>query len=94
MAHADCLCAPNSQASSSGTADNSSYNLVQVANSLQEVLTWPEAYLTVVWQAQGGFLGLRSDALGGLLLQARRRAPHDLIFFSDRLGVYEQWQVG
>jgi len=42
---------------------------------------------------QGGYLGLRSAAAGGRFLQARRRAPHRLCFFSPRLGVWEQFKA-
>lgn len=38
-------------------------------------------------------MGLRSTVAGGRYLQARRRAPHRLCFFSPRLGVWEQFEV-
>ncbi|KXZ45314.1 hypothetical protein GPECTOR_56g411 [Gonium pectorale] len=41
---------------------------------------------------QGEWYGLRSPLLEGLFLQARKKAPH-LVFFSARLGVWEQWKV-
>jgi len=31
--------------------------------------------------------------VGGRFLQARRRAPHRLCFFSPRLGVWEQFKA-
>jgi hypothetical protein len=43
--------------------------------------------------ASQGFVGLRSPFLGGLYMRARKKAPQ-LVFASERLGVYEQWQVG
>ncbi|KAK9834904.1 hypothetical protein WJX81_007590 [Elliptochloris bilobata] len=49
------------------------------------------AHLEVIHK--GGYVGLRSAAAGGRFLQARRRAPHRLCFFSPRLGVWEQFQV-
>lgn len=42
---------------------------------------------------QGEWVGLRSLLLDGLFLQARKKAP-SLVFFSNRLGVWEQWKVG
>ncbi|GLI70058.1 hypothetical protein VaNZ11_014828, partial [Volvox africanus] len=50
----------------------------------------PEACLEVV--EQGEWLGLRSPFLEGLFLQARKKAPN-LVFFSPRLGVWEQWKA-
>lgn len=49
------------------------------------------AYLEVV--EQGEWVGLRSPLLQGLFLQARKKKP-SLIFYSPRLGVWEQWKVG
>ncbi len=51
----------------------------------------PAAALEVV--RQGEWVGLRSPLLDGLFLQARKKAP-SLVFFSNRLGVWEQWKVG
>ena len=42
---------------------------------------------------QDGFLGLRCAEAQGRYLQARRRAPHRLCFFSEHWGVWEQWQA-
>ncbi|MEW5299918.1 MAG: hypothetical protein WDW36_002888 [Sanguina aurantia] len=44
-------------------------------------------------RGKGRHVGLRSAAAGGLFLQARRRPPHHLCFFSPLCGVWEQWQV-
>ncbi|GLC58357.1 hypothetical protein PLESTB_001350200 [Pleodorina starrii] len=50
----------------------------------------PAACLEVV--EQGEWLGLRSPMLEGLFLQARKKTPN-LVFFSPRLGVWEQWKA-
>ena len=42
---------------------------------------------------QAGFIGLRCPEAGGRYLQARKRAPHRLRFFSEHCGVWEQWEV-
>jgi hypothetical protein len=42
---------------------------------------------------QGQHIGLRSPASGGRFLQPRRKHPHRLIFFSAKLGIWEQWEV-
>ncbi|GAX73006.1 hypothetical protein CEUSTIGMA_g458.t1 [Chlamydomonas eustigma] len=42
---------------------------------------------------QGQYIGLRSIAAGGRFLQPRRKAPHPLIFFNLKLGIWEQWEV-
>ena len=49
--------------------------------------------LAVPQQLQDGFIGLRCAAVGGRYLQARKRAPHRLRFFSQHCGVWEQWEV-
>ena len=46
-----------------------------------------------VYVGQDGYLGLRCLEAKGRFLQARRRAPHSLCFFSAHWGVWEQWQV-
>ncbi|BDA44599.1 hypothetical protein COCOBI_06-0750 [Coccomyxa sp. Obi] len=45
------------------------------------------------WLSQDGYLGLRCLEAKGRFLQARRRAPHKLCFFSSHWGIWEQWQV-
>ena len=42
---------------------------------------------------QGQHVGLRSPASGGRFLQPRRKHPHRLVFFSTKLGIWEQWEV-
>ncbi len=42
---------------------------------------------------QDDWVGLRAPSLQGLYLQARKKAPQ-LVFYSSRLGVWEQWKVG
>ncbi|CAL8463177.1 g2711 [Coccomyxa elongata] len=44
-------------------------------------------------QQKDGYLGLRCLEAKGRFLQARRRAPHKLCFFSGHWGIWEQWQV-
>lgn len=44
--------------------------------------------------AEGGeWVGLRSAASGGLFLQAKRQGAHKLVFYSSKLGTWEQWRV-
>lgn len=42
---------------------------------------------------QGPWIGLRSSIAGDRLLQARRRGPNKIAFFSSNLGTWEQWEV-
>ncbi|KAL4431049.1 hypothetical protein ABPG75_006305 [Micractinium tetrahymenae] len=44
---------------------------------------------------QGKWLGLRSAAAGDRFLQARKRStPSRLVFFSQNVGTWEQWELG
>lgn len=47
----------------------------------------------VIHLLQDAFVGFRSGAAGNRFLQPRRRAPHRLVFFNERCGVWEQWDV-
>ncbi|KAG2449098.1 hypothetical protein HYH02_005846 [Chlamydomonas schloesseri] len=60
------------------------------ASPVEVAAAQPAAALEVV--QQGEWVGLRSLILDGLFLQARKKAP-SLVFFSNRLGVWEQWKV-
>lgn len=51
----------------------------------------PDCQLEAV--CQGGYLGLRSRAAGGRLLQMRRTGRHRLAFYSPLFGYCEQWEV-
>lgn len=42
---------------------------------------------------QGAWIGLRSSITGDRLLQARRKGPQRIAFFSANLGTWEQWEV-
>ena len=42
---------------------------------------------------QGQWVGLRSPLASDKLLQARRKGPHRLAFFSPHLGTWEQWEL-
>lgn len=42
---------------------------------------------------QGPWVGFRSAPAGDRFLQARRRGPHRMAFFSANLGTWEQWEV-
>jgi hypothetical protein len=42
---------------------------------------------------RGDWIGLKSHIAGGKLLQARRRGAYRMAFYSDRFGVYEQWEM-
>lgn len=42
---------------------------------------------------QDGWLGFRSAAAKGRLLQARRKGSSRLAFFSSNFGIWEQWKV-
>ncbi len=45
--------------------------------------------------SQGKWLGLRSAAAGDRFLQARKRStPSRLVFFSQNVGTWEQWELG
>lgn len=43
---------------------------------------------------QGKWLGFRSAATGDRFLQARKRSPNRLVFFSQNVGTWEQWELG
>ncbi len=43
--------------------------------------------------AQGPYVGFRSALAHWRFVQPRRRAPHALVFFNDKLGVWEQFEV-
>lgn len=42
---------------------------------------------------QGKWLGFRSAAAGDRFLQARKRSPNRLVFFSQNVGTWEQWEL-
>lgn len=42
---------------------------------------------------QGKWVGFRSAAAGDRFLQARKRSPNRLVFFSQNVGTWEQWEV-
>lgn len=50
-----------------------------------------ETHLEVI--RQGQWLGFRSVVAGDRLLQTRRRGQHRLVFFSQNLGTWEQWEL-
>ncbi|KAG2487562.1 hypothetical protein HYH03_013841 [Edaphochlamys debaryana] len=64
--------------------------LYLTSSSVERAASQPAVTLEVV--QQGEWLGLRSPLLEGLFLQARKKAPN-LVFFSARLGVWEQWKA-
>jgi protein SFI1 len=51
----------------------------------------PATHLTVV--RQGRFIGFRSDAAGGKMLQARKRGASKLCLFNLNFGINEQWET-
>ena len=51
----------------------------------------PATHLTVVRQDR--FVGFRSDAAGGKMLQARKRGASKLCFYNANFGINEQWEV-
>ena len=42
---------------------------------------------------QGKWLGFRSAAAGDRFLQSRKRSPNRLVFFSQNVGTWEQWEL-
>eukprot|EP00890_Picochlorum_soloecismus_P005654 jgi/Picsp_1/608/NSC_00605-R1_protein len=42
---------------------------------------------------RGEWIGLKSFVAGGKLLQARRKGAYRMAFYSERFGVYEQWEL-
>lgn len=54
-------------------------------------LSDPVAHFEVI--RQGQWVGFRSSMASDRLLQARRRGPHRLAFFSQNLGTWEQWEM-
>ena len=42
---------------------------------------------------RGEWIGLKSHVAGGKLLQARRKGAYRMAFYSERFGVYEQWEM-
>ena len=51
----------------------------------------PSTHLVVL--KQGRWLGFRSTAAGGRLLQARKRGPSKLCLFNHNFGIFEQWET-
>lgn len=51
----------------------------------------PATHLVVI--KQGRFLGFRSNAAGGKLLQVRKRGASKLCFFNFNFGINEQWET-
>eukprot|EP00887_Chlorella_sp_A99_P005659 scaffold1.g5659.t1 len=43
--------------------------------------------------AQGRWLGFRAAAAGDRFLQARKRSPNRLVFYSTNVGTWEQWEL-
>lgn len=69
-------------------------NINTVAQSAQPIINdHRRICLNVGCVQQNGYLGLRCLGPKGRYLQARKRAPHRLCFFSDHWGIWEQWEV-
>jgi len=69
-------------------------NTAPTTNQQQSAAIPPEeCHLEVVVAEGGEWVGLRSAASGGLFLQAKRHGAHKMIFYSSKLGTWEQWRV-
>lgn len=61
------------------------------------LVCWPalgQPHQPPVARLQGKWLGFRSAVSGDRFLQARKRSPNRLVFFSQNVGTWEQWELG
>jgi len=93
---------PSSSISSDATQHSSTsiqyefrlLNTAPTTNQQQSAAIPPEeCHLEVVVAEGGEWVGLRSAASGGLFLQAKRHGAHKMVFYSSKLGTWEQWKV-
>lgn len=67
--------------------------LAFVASGLEAGVSIADSRTHLMVTRQGRWLGFRSNAAGGKMLQARKRGANKLCFYNQNFGTFEQWET-